>query len=267
MYAFNYHRAGSVADAAAKLAAGSDTKLLAGGQTLLAAMKLRLASPSDLVDLGGIAELAGICREGNSLVVGAMTRHADVAGNADVAAALPALATLAGSIGDRMVRNMGTLGGSLANNDPAADYPAAVLGLGATVNTNRRKLGADEFFTGMYSTALEDGEIITSVSFPLPSRAGYAKFPNPASRYAMVGVFVSQGAGGVRVAVTGAGPCVFRVPAMEKALAASFTADAIADIQIPADDLSSDMHASAEYRAHLVNVMARRAVNAALAGN
>lgn len=266
MYAFHYHRADSVADATARLAAGDDAKLLAGGQTLLAAMKLRLASPSDLIDLGGLSELQGICKDGNTLVIGAMTRHAEVADNAEAQSLLPALAQLAGGIGDRMVRNMGTLGGSLANNDPAADYPAAVLALGATVQTNRRKIDADSFFTGMYSTALEPGEIITSVAFPIPKRAGYAKFPNPASRYAMVGVFVSESAGGVRVAVTGAASCVFRVPAMEKALSSRFSTDAIAAIAVAADDLSSDMHASAEYRAHLVNVMARRAVGAALSG-
>lgn len=266
MYAFNYYRAGSIADAAARLAAGADAKLLAGGQTLLAAMKLRLAAPSDLVDLSGVPDLAGVCRQGDTLIIGAMTRHAEVAAHAEVTANLPALARLAGGIGDRMVRNMGTLGGSLANNDPAADYPAAVLGLGATVQTDRRSIDADSFFTGMYGTALEAGEIITAVGFPLPRRAGYVKFPNPASRYALVGVFVSEGAGGVRVAVTGAGACVFRVPAMEQALAVRFAPESIAAIQVPADDLSSDMHASAEYRAHLINVMARRAVGEALAG-
>lgn len=265
MYAFNYHRATSLADAATRLVAGDDTKLLAGGQTLLAAMKLRLASPSDLVDLAGVAELTGIRKEGNALVIGAMTRHAEVAAHAEVKTLLPALARLAGGIGDPMVRNMGTLGGSLANNDPAADYPAAVLALGATVHTNQRKIAADSFFTGMYSTALEAGEIITAVSFPIPKRAAYVKFPNPASRYAMVGVMVCESATGVRVAVTGAGPCVFRATAMEKALSARFSAEAIAAIQVSPDELSSDMHASAEYRAHLVNVMARRAVAEAMA--
>ncbi|MBM3396265.1 MAG: xanthine dehydrogenase family protein subunit M [Betaproteobacteria bacterium] len=264
MYAFNYHRATSTADAAAKLGANSDAKLLAGGQTLLAAMKLRLANPSDLVDLAGIADLAGIRKEGNALVIGAMTRHAEVAESADVRASLPALARLAGGIGDRMVRNMGTLGGSIANNDPAADYPAAVVGLGATVHTNRRKIDGDAFFTGMYGTALDAGEIVTAVAFPLAKRAGYAKFPNPASRYALVGVFVSEGAGGVRVAVTGAGSCVFRVSAMEKALATQFTAASLSGITVASDELNSDMHASAEYRAHLIGVMAGRAVTDAL---
>jgi len=263
MYEFNYHRATSVADAAAKLAAGSDAKLLAGGQTLIAALKLRLASPSDIVDLRGVAELRGIRKDGSSISIGAMTTHADVASSKDVLKAVPALANLAASIGDPMVRNMGTLGGSVANNDPAADYPAGVLGLGATLHTNKRKIAADEFFTGMYETALQPGEIITSISFPLPKRAGYSKFKNPASRYAIVGVFVAETAKGVRVAVTGAGPCVFRVAAMEKALGSKFSVDAVANIKVAAAGLNSDMHAGAEYRAHLVTVMARRAVEAA----
>jgi aerobic carbon-monoxide dehydrogenase medium subunit len=263
MYEFNYHRATSVADAAAKLAAASDAKLLAGGQTLIAALKLRLASPSDLVDLRGVAELRGIKKDGDSISIGAMTTHADVASSKDVLKAVPALANLAASIGDPMVRNMGTLGGSVANNDPAADYPAGILGLGATLHTNKRKIAADDFFTGMYQTALQPGEIITSISFPLPKRAGYAKFKNPASRYAIVGVFVAETAKGVRVAVTGAGPCVFRVAAMEKALGSKFSADAVANIKVAAAGLNSDMHAGAEYRAHLVTVMARRAVEAA----
>ena len=241
----------------------SDAKLLAGGQTLIAALKLRLASPSDVIDLGGIAELRGIRKDGGSISIGAMTTHAEVASSKDVLKAVPALASLAASIGDPMVRNMGTLGGSVANNDPAADYPAGVLGLGATIHTNKRKIAADEFFTGMYETALQPGEIITSISFPLPKRAGYAKFKNPASRYAIVGVFVAETASGVRVAVTGAGPCVFRVAAMEKALGSKFSADAVASIKVAAAGLNSDMHASAEYRAHLVTVMARRAVEAA----
>ena len=264
MYAFNYSNAAGVTDAAAKLGANPEAKLLAGGQTLLAAMKLRLASPSELIDLSGIADLAGIKTEGGAIVIGAMTRHAEVARSAEVNKSVPALAKLAGGIGDRMVRNMGTLGGSLATNDPAADYPAAVLGLGATVHTNQRKISGDSFFTGMYGTALEASEIITSVSFPVPKRAGYVKFPNPASRYAMVGVFVSETAAGIRVAVTGAGPCVFRVPAMEKALAAKFAPESVANVSIAPDDLSSDMHGSAEYRAHLVTVIAKRAVADAL---
>jgi carbon-monoxide dehydrogenase medium subunit len=266
MYAFEYHKASSVADAVALLSKNADAKLLAGGQTLIASMKLRLASPSDLVDLSGIAELRGIRRDGTNLVIGAMTRHAEVAASKDAMQAIPALAKLAGAIGDRMVRNLGTLGGSVANNDPAADYPAAVLGLGAKIQTNQRALAADAFFKGIYQTALEPSEIITSIAFPIPKRAGYAKFPNPASRYAMVGVFVADTGSGMRVAVTGAGPCVFRVPQMEQALSAKFAPDAVAKITVPAAGLNSDIHASAEYRAHLVTVMAKRAVERALAG-
>jgi len=264
MYQFSYNKAKSLSDAAAALAKNADARLLAGGQTLIASMKMRLVSPSDLVDLSGLAELRGIKVDGSTLTIGAMTSHADVAASSEVKKAIPALARLAGEIGDRMIRNLGTLGGSVANNDPAADYPAGVLGLGATINTNKRKIAADQFFKGMYETALESGEIITSVSFPVPKRAGYAKFKNPASRYAMVGVFVSDGTGGVRVAVTGAGPSVFRVPAMEKALTAKFSADAIASIQVSATGLNNDLHATAEYRAHLVTVMAKRAVEQAL---
>lgn len=266
MHSFNYHKASSVADAAAKIAASSDGKLLAGGQTLIAAMKMRLAAPADIVDLAGIAELRGIKVEGGNIVIGAMTTHAEVAASKDVQKAIPALAVLAGSIGDRMVRNMGTLGGSVANNDPAADYPAAVVGLGATVVTNKRKVAGDQFFTGMYETALAAGEIITSISFPVPKRAAYMKFKNPASRYAMVGVFVADTAGGVRVAVTGAGPSVFRMAEMEKALAKSFSPDAAASVKVPSNGLNTDIHASAEYRAHLVSVMAKRAVEQALKG-
>jgi len=265
MYQFNYHKPSSVADAAALLARNADAKVLAGGQTLIAAMKLRLAAPPDLVDLGAIAELRGIKVEGGTLTIGAMASHAAVAASKEVTQSIPALAALAATIGDRMVRNMGTIGGSVANNDPAADYPAGVLGLGATVNTNKRKIAADQFFKGMYETALEPGEIIASIGFPVPKRAGYAKFKNPASRYAIVGVFVSEGgSSGVRVAVTGAGPSVFRVPEMEKALTAKFSPDAVATIKATASGLNSDIHASSEYRAHLITVMAKRAVQAAL---
>jgi len=265
MYPFDYQRAASVADAAALLSRNPDAKLLAGGQTLVGAMKLRLAAPPQLVDLGAIADLRGIKADGGTLSIGAMTSHAEVAASKDVKQRIPALASLASTIGDRMVRNMGTIGGSIANSDPAADYPAGVLGLGATVNTNKRKLAADQFFKGMYETALEPGEIIVSVSFPVPKRAGYAKFKNPASRYAIVGVFVCEGPGGVRVAVTGAGPSAFRVPEMEKALASKFSPDAVAGIKVSSSGLNSDIHASSEYRAHLVTVMAKRAVQAALA--
>jgi len=263
MYAFNYQKAGSVADAAAAAAKSADAKLLAGGQSLLATMKLRLSQPSAIIDLAGVADLRGIKVESAGVTIGAMTRHAEVASSADVKKAIPALAALAGEIGDRMVRNMGTLGGSIAHNDPAADYPAAVLGLGATVNTNKRKIAADDFFKGLYETALGQGEIITSVTFPTPKRAAYAKFKHPASRFALVGVFVAETANGVRVAVTGAGPCVFRATALEKALTAKFAPDAIANVTIDPNGLNSDMHASAEYRAHLVTVMAKRAVAAA----
>ncbi|HZP88705.1 MAG TPA: xanthine dehydrogenase family protein subunit M [Burkholderiales bacterium] len=265
MYAFNYQRATSVGDAAGKLKSNAEAKLLAGGQTLIASMKLRLTAPSDLVDLRDVAELRGIKVDGNNVVIGAMTRHAEVAASNDVQQKIPALAKLAGGIGDRMVRNMGTIGGSIANNDPAADYPAGILGLNATINTNQRAIGADQFFTGMFETALQPGEIITSVSFPIPKRAGYMKFRNPASRYAIVGVLVADTTGGVRVAVTGAGPVVFRVPEMEKALAARFAPDAVANIKVSPNGLNSDLHASAEYRAHLVTVMAKRAVEQALA--
>jgi len=264
MYSFNYQKTKSVADAAAALGKNADAKLLAGGQSLVAAMKLRLAQPAQLIDLGEVAELKGIKVDGGSVTIGAMTRHAEVAASADVKKAIPALAALAGGIGDRMVRNMGTIGGSVAHNDPAADYPAAVLALGATVITNKRKIAADDFFKGMFETALQAGEIITAVSFPTPKRAAYMKFKNPASRYAMVGVFVAETAGGPRVAVTGAGPGVFRVPEMEKALAGKFAPESVASIAVKSSGLNSDIHASAEYRAHLITVMAKRAVAAAI---
>jgi carbon-monoxide dehydrogenase medium subunit len=264
MYAFRYYTSSSVADAAARLNANAESKLLAGGQTLIASMKLRLASPPELIDLAKIPELRGIKVDGTAVTIGAMTRHAEVARSAEVRKAIPALANLAGMIGDRMVRNMGTLGGSVANNDPAADYPAAVVGLAATVITNKRKIAADDFFKGIYETALQPGEIITAISFPIPKRAAYMKFKNPASRYAMVGVFVADAQGGPRVAVTGAGPCVFRVAAMEKALVSKFAPESVASITIPANGLNSDIHAQADYRAHLVTVMAKRAVEAAL---
>ena len=263
MYNFNYHKASSLADAAAKLKGAEDGSPLAGGMTLLPTLKLRLAQPSDLVDLGPIADLKGIKAGGSAVVIGAMTTHAAVARSADVRKAIPALADLADGIGDAQVRNRGTIGGSVANNDPAADYPAACLALGATIQTDKREISADNFFTGLFGTALEPGEIIKAVSFPVPSKAAYVKFPNPASRFALVGVFVAQAANGVRVAVTGAGQeGVFRVPEMESALSGSFTADAIAKVAVPADNLNTDIHASAEYRAHLITVLARRAVAA-----
>ena len=263
MYDFSYHRPGSLADAAKALAASSDSKLLAGGMTLLPTLKQRLANPSDLIDLGAIAELKGIKVDGSGVTIGAMTTHAEVAHSAEVKKAIPALAALAEGIGDPQVRNRGTIGGSISNNDPAADYPAALVGLDATVQTNKRMIKAEDFFKGMFETALDEGEIVTAVSFPKPEKAGYAKFPNPASRYAMVGVMVAKTGGGVRVAVTGAGPVVFRQQDMEKALAGSFSADALANVNTDSKGLNSDMHGSAAYRAHLVGVMARRAVAAA----
>jgi aerobic carbon-monoxide dehydrogenase medium subunit len=262
MYNFNYHRPTSVADAAAALTSGSEARPLAGGMTLLPTMKQRLSQPSDLVDLAKIAELQGIKASGSGLVIGAMTCHADVASSSDVRSIIPALAALAEGIGDPQVRHRGTIGGSLANNDPAADYPGAVLGLGATIHTNSRKIAGDDFFKGMFETALEPGEIITAVEFPKPEKAAYAKFAHPASRFSLTGVFVAKTSSGVRVAVTGAGPCVFRVKAMEDVLATSFSAGAVAGIAIPATGLNSDIHGSAEYRANLVTVMAKRAVAA-----
>jgi len=263
MYAFEYQHPKTVADAAQALAE-SGGKALAGGQSLVAAMKLRLAQPGTLVDLSGIAELTGIRKEGGALVIGAMTRHADVATSIATKGAIAALAALAEGIGDRQVRNMGTLGGSLANNDPAADWPAAVVACNATVQTNKRKIGADDFFKGMYETALAGDEIITAVSFPIPKKAGYAKFPNPASRFALVGVFVAQAAdGSVRVAVTGAAPSVFRATPLETALSKTFDAAAAKAVKIDAKGLNTDLHGSAAYRAHLISVMASRAVSAA----
>jgi aerobic carbon-monoxide dehydrogenase medium subunit len=262
MYAFNYERPASAADAARL--AGAGAKILAGGQTLLASMKLRLASPPSLADLSGIAELAGIRRDGNALVIGAMTRHAAVATSAEVLAAMPALADLAGHIGDKQVRAMGTLGGSVANNDPAACYPSAVLALGATVTTTQRSIAADDFFAGMFATALNEDEIITAIRFPVPRRAAYVKFKQPASRFAMVGVFVAQFDTGVRVAVTGGGNGVFRHAGLEAALSKSFTAQAAAGVPIDADLMNSDIHGSAAYRANLVGVVTQRAVTKAL---
>ena len=263
MYAFEYARPATLKDAASALRKSPDAKLLAGGQSLVQALKLRLARVPALVDLGAIGELVGISVNNNAISIGAMTRHADVASSREVRRAIPALARLAGGIGDRLVRNLGTLGGSIANADPGADYPAAVVGLAATVVTNRREIPADKFFTGLFETALKPGEIITRVDFPVPLRAGYAKFRNPASRFALVGVFVCDTSSGVRVAVTGAGPCVFRLKKMERTLAKDFSAKAIEKFVHPAEGLNSDLHAAADYRAHLITVMAQRAVEAA----
>ncbi len=262
MYAFELQRATSVADAARHAAAGA--RPLAGGQTLLAAMKLRIAQPDALVDLSGVRELAGISRQGAALRIGAMTRHAEVAASAEVRQAIPALADLAAHIGDRQVRAMGTLGGSVANDDPAACYPAAVLALGATVHTNSRTIAADDFFLGLFTTALQDGELITAIDFPIPRRAAYMKFRQPASRFALIGVFVAQRDDGVRVAVTGGGNGVYRHAGLEQALGASFTPQAAAGVRIDASELATDLHATAEYRANLIGVMAQRAVAKAL---
>jgi carbon-monoxide dehydrogenase medium subunit len=263
MYAFDYHKPRSLAEATALLTDKPEARVLAGGMTLIAALKQRLSSPGDLVDLSGVGDLVGIAASEAEITIGAMTTHATVAHSEIVAARIPALAALAEGIGDPQVRNRGTIGGSISNADPAADYPAALLGLGATIVTDRRSIAADDFFTGMFETALEPGEIVRQVRFPIPLAAGYAKYPNPASRYAVVGVFVARTADRVRVAVTGAASSVFRVPEMEIALTADFSEGAIAGISLPADDLNSDPHATSEYRAHLVTVMARRAVVAA----
>ncbi|HUB95996.1 MAG TPA: xanthine dehydrogenase family protein subunit M [Stellaceae bacterium] len=263
MYNFEYQQAKSVADASKVLADKPEAKLMAGGMTLIPTLKMRLAKPTDIVDLGKIAELKGVKREGNAIVIGAMTRHIDVANSDVVKSAIPALADLAAHIGDPAVRNRGTCGGSIANNDPAADYPSAVLALNATIITNKRKIAADDYFKGMFETALEPDEIITAVSFPIPEKAAYMKFPNPASRYAIVGSFVAKTGNTVRVGITGAGACAFRQKDMEAALSKSFNPDAIKSIAQSQDGLNSDIHASAEYRAHLVGVMTRRAVTKA----
>jgi carbon-monoxide dehydrogenase medium subunit len=263
MYEFTLERPATLADAQRLAAAGA--KPLAGGQTLLASMKLRLSAPEQLADLSAINELTGVCRDGNAFVIGAMTRHIDVANHAELKAAIPALADLANNIGDRQVRAMGTLGGSVANNDPAACYPSAVLALGATVHTTTRKIAADDFFQGMFATALDEGELITAISFPIPKRAAYMKFKQSASRFAMVGVFVAQFDAGVRVAVTGAANGVFRHAGLEAALSKSFTPEAAAAVKIDATDLNSDIHATAAYRANLISVQTQRGVSKALA--
>jgi carbon-monoxide dehydrogenase medium subunit len=260
MYDFSYQKPASLADAAKILQGDPEAKALAGGMTYIPVLKQRLAKPTVIVDLAKLG-MTGITIGASSVTIGAMTRHATVAENAELKAKLPALAALAGMIGDEAVRHRGTIGGSIANNDPAADYPAAALALGATIKTNKRSIKADDFFTGMFSTALEQDEIITEVEFPVPEKAGYEKFRNPASRYAIVGVFAAKFASGARVAVTGAGQGgVFRQTAMEQALSANFSADAVANIKTPADGMNGDIHASPEYRAHLVGVIAKRAV-------
>ncbi|UTW52412.1 xanthine dehydrogenase family protein subunit M [bacterium SCSIO 12827] len=261
---FNDTRPASLSDAAATHSNADDAMYMAGGQTLIPVLKQGLAMPTDVVDLNKVDGLAGIEVAGGFVTIGAMTRHAVVAASAEIKNVLPALTVLAGGIGDAQVRNRGTIGGSLANNDPSADYPAAVMGLGATVVTDQRELSAEDYFDGMFATNLEPGEIIKAVKFPVPEKAGYGKFPNPASRYALVGVFVAKTASGVRVAVTGAGQDgVFRAAEIEDALNNNFSADALSGVTVPADDLMTDMHADAEYRANLIGVMAKRAVNQA----
>jgi carbon-monoxide dehydrogenase medium subunit len=265
MYETTYHRASSVDEAAALFAKGKEAKYLAGGQTLLPVMKQRLASPSDVIDLAKIKDLVGVVPTSNGIEIKAATTHYDVAQSDVAKKAIPALAYLASLIGDPAVRYRGTIGGSLANNDPAADYPAAVLALGATIKTNKRNLTADEFFKGLFTTALQDGEIITAVSFPVQAKAGYSKFPHPASRFALTGVFVAKSpSGDVRVAATGASSSgVMRVPAIEAALKANWSAGALDGVKISADGLLADLHGSASYRANLIKVMAQRAVAAA----
>lgn len=261
MYTFDYQRPSSSADAAAAIQ--GDARYLAGGQSLVQAMRLRLSSAERLVDLGGVADLKGICLDGGNVVIGAMSTHASVARSAEVQQACPALAELAGGIGDQMVRNQGTLGGSIANADPAACYPAGLLGLGATVHTDRRTIAADDFFVDLYTTALQPGELVKAVSFPALRRAAYIKYKQPASRFALVGVFVSQGPAGVRVAVTGAKSTVYRVAELEQALTQSFTPEAAKAVKLPATGINSDLHGTAAYRAAMISVMAARAVAAA----
>ena len=263
MYDFTYTKPTTLPDALAALGSDAEAKALAGGQTFIPVLKQRLNKPSAIVDLGALG-LTGITMDGNSIVIGAMTTHHAIMSSPDIQARIPGLAKMASWIGDTQVRHRGTMGGSLANNDPSACYPAAILAMGATIHTDKRTIPVDEFFQGMFTTALEPGELITKVSIPIPEKSNYEKFRNPASRYAMVGVFVAKGPAGTRVAITGAGQGgVFRHTAMEKALEANFSPDAIKDITTPADGLNGDIHASAEYRAHLIGVMARRAVAAA----
>ncbi len=267
MYPFNYHRPTSLAEARELFQQMDDGMYLAGGQTLLPTMKQRLAAPSDLIDLAGVSELGGIEVTAGEVRVGAFSRHAEVAAHAGIRETLPVLAHLAECIGDAQVRNRGTIGGSVANSDPAADYPAAVIALGATLHTQDRSIAADDYFLDLFETALTPGEIITRIDFPVPSRAAYRKFPNPASRYAVVGVLVAEFGDRIRVGITGAGPCAFRSTAMEEALAASFDPAALDDVEVPDVGFNSDLFASAEYRAHLVRVMAGRAVADIVAGS
>jgi carbon-monoxide dehydrogenase medium subunit len=261
MYDFAYHKPSSIADAVKLLASDPDARAISGGMTLLPALKLRLNKPSAVVDLSGIAELRGVRREGGTIIIGALTKHFEIATGAEIKSAIPALAWMASTIGDTQVRNRGTMGGSVANNDPSADYPAALLALGATIQTDKRKVSADDFFQGMFATALDTGELVTAIHIPVPEKAGYAKMKNPASRYSMAGVFVARGPQGVRVAANGAGANgAFRVKEMEAALSSNWSPDAVASIKLDPSAMNGDIHGSAEYRAHLVTVMAKRAV-------
>lgn len=262
MYQFNYHKPATLDEAATLYHGADDPIYLSGGQTLIPTMKQRLAAPTDVIDLAAIDGLGGIAVSGGVVKIGAFTRHAEVAASDEIRSAIAALADLAGQIGDSQVRNRGTLGGSVANSDPAADYPAAVVGLGATVHTNRREIAGDDFFKDLFETALEPAEIITAIDFPVPTRAAYQKFPNPASRYAVVGVLVADFDGTIRVGVTGAGPCAFRACSIEDVLNENFDPDALDGVDVPDAGFNNDLHASAEYRAHLVKIMAKRAVAA-----
>lgn len=262
MYEFSYKKPGTLDEAAAQFSAGDDPLLMAGGQTIIPTLKQRLASPSDVIDISKLAELKGIARVGDAIVIGAGETHNDVATSDVVLDAIPGLAALAVEIGDPAVRHRGTLGGSIANADPTADYPAALLALGATVTTASREIAAEDFFIDLFETALEEGEIVTKVSFPIPEASGYVKFPNPASRYAIVGSFVAKTSAGVRVGITGAGPKAYRASDLEAALGADFSASALDSVSVSADGLNQDLHASAEYRANLVKVMTGRAVEA-----
>ena len=265
MYQFDYRKPVTLAEAAALYADAEDPVYLSGGQTLIPTMRQRLAAPTDVIDLSGVADLSGISLGDGTVTIGAFTRHSEVATSEDVRSAIPALADLAGQIGDAQVRNCGTIGGSVANSDPAADYPAAVVALAATVHTDKRVVAGDDLFKDLFETALEPGEIITAIEFSVPRRAAYRKFPNPASRYAVVGVMVAQFDQGVRVGVTGAGPCAFRARKLEEVLNADLNPAALDSVEVPDAGFNNDLHASAEYRAHLVRVMAKRAV-AALIG-
>ena len=260
MYEFHYHKATSITEVKDKISSLDDAKIMAGGMTLIPTMKQRLAAPSDIIDLSDINELKGISKEKNFIIIGSMSTHFEVHTSEIVNKEIPALAYLAGLIGDPMVRHRGTIGGSVANSDPSADYPSSVISLGATIITDRREIEADDFFIDLFETALEDDEIIISLKFPIPNKSAYMKFPQPASRYALVGVFVSDTNKGIRVGITGAGPCAFRSKEIEEILSKDFSENSIDNVHIPSENLNSDIHASAEYRAHLVKVMAKRAV-------